>query len=147
LRQWFQVRPEWEAHARLPATPYIAAHLRRGDYVSRYSSVYCTVSRDSYIRACEQFALDASLLIWVSEESPRPFPDPELGFMSDFLTLKHANVLLRSNSTFSFWAGLLSDGHVFSPVVDGLRGEHDVPFVPGNRPKCVDICDELDIPD
>jgi hypothetical protein len=147
LRQWFQIQPRWEAMASLPGKPYIAAHLRRGDYVSRYASVYCTISRDSYIRACEQFALDASLLIWVSEETPRPFPEPELGFMSDFLALKHADVLLRGNSTFSFWAGVLSDGRVFSPVVDGRRGEHDVPFVPGNWPKCADICDDLAIAD
>jgi hypothetical protein len=147
LRHWLQIRPEWEAEVQFPRMPYVAAHLRRGDYVSRYSSVYCVVSRESYIRACEQFALDVTQLTWVSEETPHPFPDLQLEFLSDFLILKHAAVLLRSNSTFSFWAGVLSDGRVFSPIVDGLRGEHDVPFVPGNRPKCVDICDDLDIPD
>jgi hypothetical protein len=147
LRQWFRIRPQWEAKAQLPGKPYIAAHLRRGDYVSRYSSLYCTVSRNSYIRACEQFELDASQLVWVSDEWPRPFCDPELDFMSDFLILKHADVLLRGNSTFSFWAGVLSDGRVFSPLVSGLRGEHDVPFVPGNWPRCADFCDDLTIPD
>ena len=147
LRAWFRIRPELEARVDLPSEPYIAAHLRRGDYASCYASVYCVVSRESYLKACQRFGLDAGRLIWISEEAPRSCGEPEFPFLADFVLLKHAQVLLRGNSTFSFWAGVLSDGRIFSPVVNGLRGEHDVPFVPGNRPRCADMCDDLDIPE
>ena len=144
LRRWFTIGEAWRGCVTLPERPYIAAHLRRGDY---QTSGYCVVRESSYLRACERFGLPADRLVWVSEEAPRPGPEPALDFLADFLVLLEADVILRANSTFSFWAGVLGRGRVFSPLVDGLVGWHDVEFVEGNWPRCVDCCDNLHIPE
>jgi len=141
LKQLYMFKDEWVSRFPNPKEPYVAAHLRRGDYVSKFSDVYCVVSEKSYIRACEKFGIDKSKIVWVSEENPTV--DEELsrrglGFLPDFFKLINADVVLRSNSTFAWWAGVLGNGKVFSPVVDDKTGWQDVDFVEGNWPKLVD---------
>ena len=50
----------------------------------------------------------------------------------DFLILLNSQTLIRSNSTFSYWAGLLGEGKVFSPNVKGKIGLNKVNFVDNN---------------
>lgn len=57
-------------------------------------------------------------------------------FLPDFMTLYHADYIFRANSTFSFWAGLIGHGKMFSPILDfpdygGVVGRVNVDFVPG----------------
>ena len=136
LRQLFQFGHRW-----LLMFPkegqYVAAHRRSGDYLTKHQRVYCTVKEESFIRAYREFNLDNQRLIWVSEE--RPNTDDRLttdvSFLKDFMILMNADVLLRSNSTFSWWAGTLGSGAVYSPIVGDHLGLSDVPFVKGNYPR------------
>lgn len=113
----------------------IAAHLRRGDYL-KYKDVYCTVTDMSYIRACDIYWLDKNKITWLSEDHKRNTKLPQ--YIDDFLVMMYTNVLLRSNSTYSWWAGTLGNARVFSPLVDNLTGLKSVEFVPGNHPKFMD---------
>ncbi len=63
-KQWLEMFPK--------TGPYIAAHLRRGDYLSTYSYKYCIVSEKSYFDACRKFGLNTDNLVIVSEETQSP---------------------------------------------------------------------------
>lgn len=141
LKRVFDFREEWKE--KLPKEPsyYIAAHLRRGDYLSKFSRVYCIVSKQSYYAACNKFGFDKSKIVWVSEENPKcsqAVQDPSFSFLTDFMTLVNSDVLLRSNSTFAWWAGVLGNGKVYSPLVENRVGHQTVEFVEGNWPRLLD---------
>lgn len=133
LKSWFQTQGRWQQKfaTRLP----IAAHLRRGDYM-HYSNVFCVVGEASYIAACKKFGLDANKITWISEENQKT--QDAIPFLEDFVLLQNADVLLRANSSFSWWAGVLGNGRVFSPLVENRVGVHDVEFVEGNWPRIAD---------
>jgi hypothetical protein len=140
LRSWFTFRPEWTALFKRPRPHYIAANLRRGDYLS-LKHIFAIVSEQSYLNACAKFGLDPEALIWVAEElrPPHPMLDRQgLGYLADFFTVISADVVLRANSTFSWWAALLGRGRVFSPLVEDRTGEQTVEFVEGNWPRMSD---------
>jgi len=134
-RQWLMLKPEFEAYApKAEQKPYSAAHVRRGDYLDNPN--YCIVSDESYERAIEQFDIPEPILR-VQEGARTPPPELEaqgLGFLSDFLLLRDATHLLRANSSFSWWAGTLGHGKVYSPVVEDKVGLQHVEFVEGNHP-------------
>ena len=123
----------------------IVAHYRRGDFQG-YS--YPLLSAKSYHDACishglakwTEYGTLEPKFIFVSEENPTPFPDGIVyegmpSFIPDFHRMVCAPVLLRANSSFSWVAGLLNNGRVFSPLVKGLKGgeEHHITFVEGNH--------------
>jgi hypothetical protein len=138
LRSWFQVNAHVDAACGQTRTPpgTIAAHLRQGDYIGHYA--YCNVTQESYLLACLEHDLDTSRLVWVAQDSAKSVPGVpgEFSYLPDWLTLVRADILLRANSTFSWWAGALSQGDVYSPVVDDKVGWNTVPFVKGNHPRC-----------
>ena len=132
LKEWFKFQKRWTDT--FPKKHKIVAHLRRGDYV-KYSNVYCSVSRESYVKACEKYNINKDEIYWVSEENQKKTKYPWLDFLEDFFALMNADIILRANSSFSWWAATLSNAQVFAPVVGNLTGEHLVPFVEGNHPK------------
>lgn len=137
-REFLKLKPEWEVYSPSAQShaPYSAMHIRRGDYVTpQFCDRYCEVSRASYMRAIKQFKIPKPM-IEVSEEMalvPDNWPDASVSWLKDFLVLRDAAHLLRANSSFSFWAGVLSHGKVYSPVVDKLVGLQDVLFIEGNH--------------
>jgi hypothetical protein len=140
LRRWFAFRPEWVSLFQRPRPYYIAAALRRGDYLD-LKDTFAIVTKQSYLNACEEFGLDLNALVWVCEEFRQPhavLDDLGLGFLTDFFTVMHADVALRANSTFSWWAALLGHVRVFSPLVEDRTDYQTVEFVEGNWPR---ICD------
>jgi hypothetical protein len=144
LRRWFAFRSEWLSRFERPKPYYIAANLRRGDYLE-FDRYFAIVTKQSYVSACEKFGLDVDAMIWVCEEFRQPNPvwdESGLGFVADFLTVMHADVVLRANSTFSWWAALLGQGQVFSPLVGDRTGYQTVEFVEGNWPR---ICDSKNV--
>jgi len=140
LRQWFKIKPALvEKYGSQRRS--VVAHVRRGDYLTVYKDIFCSIGYSAYTKALLKHGY--SNVITVSEDSCRdPIDDKSLEFLPDFLTLCNCDVLFRANSTFSWWAGTLgSQLRIFSPVVDGLRGmqQDNVEFVEGNLPRCVDL--------
>lgn len=139
LKSWFNFLPEFKD--RFPKKDsYIAAHCRRGDYLTTASHVYCNITEQSYYNACDKFGLDRSKLVFVKEDEPQVDSglSGDLAFLPDFFTLMNADVILRANSSFSWWAAVLGNGKVYSPIVEAKTGPNDVEFVEGNWPRMCD---------
>lgn len=140
IQRWFKFRPEVEEKlkAYFSAHPHpvmpIVAHRRVGDYLG-YG--YPVVSKASYLHQIDNLGESWADVEFITEEKPHVvlgIPD-EYAFVADFYCMLHAGLLLRGNSCFSWWAGALGNGTVFSPRIDGLTGgrEHDVAFEEGNH--------------
>lgn len=115
----------------------IVCHIRRGDFAG-YG--YPMVSRASYLRALTRHNLKGADVAFISEEHPTPpgkLP-AELSFLPDFYRMAYAPTLLRGNSSFSWLAGIIGKGRVFSPVIRAdMRGgeDHECAFIEGNWPR------------
>jgi hypothetical protein len=136
LQTWFGLQDEWKR--KFPTRLAIAAHIRRGDYIG-LGNIYCLVNESSYTTACQKFGLDTNIT-WIQEGNRRQnqeLVDVGASFLEDFLLLMNSDVLLRANSSFSWWAGTLGRGRVFSPLVEDRVGLQDVEFVEGNWPRMV----------
>ncbi len=142
VQDWFKIRPHiaknledcrWK-------DDYILAHRRVGDYIG-YG--YVQVSKQSYYKACRNLECLPSALRFVSDEHPSHCDgvEREFDFLLDFYRLTKAKILLRGNSTFSWFAALLGNAEVYSPVIEGLEGgkEHDCEFVKGNHPRFANL--------
>lgn len=134
--RWFQFQ-EWIIEALVEQTfQYrFLAHRRVGDYIG-YS--YPVVAKKSYEKKFDELGC-----VWrdyITEESPitnERFKD-EISFLPDFYAMCHADILLRGNSSFSWWAATLNrHGRIYSPVMVGAKGgqENEVSFVEGNHPR------------
>jgi hypothetical protein len=146
-QEWLTFRPEcvewcedyFSTHAGLGGH---WAHWRRMDFEPLN---FPLVSMDSYLKAHAPFGGDEELRFTSWEQPMRSDDIPEDLFMLlDFYALTKASMLFRANSTFSWLAGLLSKGRVFSPVMTGCIGgmENDCPFVEGNWPAVAPWFDE-----
>lgn len=139
VMDWFRLNHRWKN--RMQINPfYPVAHYRSGDYLK---SGYPVVSMNSIRNSVQKFGYDSSIMI-VCEEGLCLTPDLPLGlqFLDDFIIMMKADILFRSNSTFSWWAGALGCGKVYSPRIDGLEGgkEHDnVQFEAGNHCRTADL--------
>lgn len=139
---WFKLSPEMLnlADECVPKDDVVVAHRRGGDY---FGYGYPVISPKSYRNACVEFGLPVEQLRFVDEASPISHPKchSKYQFIFDFRRLCVAPNLLRANSSFSWWAGTLSNGEVFSPVIDGLKGgvEHNCRFVKGNWPRLANL--------
>ncbi len=151
VREWFRFRPEiLDALKNVPSYE-VVAHLRWGDFV--WCPGFVAITKESYLRACTQYGVDATKLRFISEEEPIVVPELEtgdhhtrgtdpritnLGFLPDFYAMMQAQILFRACSTFSFWAATLGNARrVFSPDLSGINyidpGYREVPFVEGNH--------------
>ncbi len=139
VREWFTFRPKIAAALQGLEIPKICAHLRHGDFIGH--SGFVAVSKQSYLDAAEQCGFIPDLC-FVSEENPRKADDlPEniSYFLPDFHVLRQATILLRANSSFSWWAATLAQNQVvLAPDLTGIpagRTEPQyAPFVLGNWP-------------
>jgi hypothetical protein len=136
-REWLKWKPEVASvlAAELFPPSELLAHRRVGDYPG-YG--YPVVSACSYLDCCVQYGLDKTKLRWITEESPTKNPMPSVSdWVADFWRMCHCKTLLRGNSSFSYWAGVLGNADVYAPVIEGKPGgvEQDFPFVPGNWPR------------
>lgn len=143
---------------------YDVAHVRRGDITYRTdSSGYSVISLDSYHRAFEKFDCDPQHVVFVSDDdslrtrgldfcdTPQDnnwhyptgqefMPDVFYPFFQDFLKMIFARRLFRGNSSFSWWAGFLAEGQVYSPILGDRidyptkRREIQCEFEEGNEP-------------
>ena len=89
LKEWFKIKDKWMDLVPKPEAPYLAAHLRRGDYTTTFAYLYCTVSKKSYLDAISRFRLDKHNVVWVSEDNKKSHPlcdQEKLSFLPDFIT-------------------------------------------------------------
>ena len=130
---------------------YVAVHVRRGDYFLVNDQVldgsrdkkegYSIISYNSYKSLLDELKPDCEVR-WIMEpgvsfEEKRwegqYMYDDLMTLLEDFYCLVNSKILIRSNSTFSVWAGILHQGEkVYSPVV-GEPGLVDCKFVEGNH--------------
>lgn len=141
-KAWFTIKPEWMKFVSAPSQKYVACHIRKGDFVSKFSKIYCNINCKSYDKTCNEYGLiEDHKIYFFTDEKPtkhRVFEKNKIGFLYDFILIMKANVILRANSTYSWWAATLSGARVFSPLVVNLTGSHDVKFIEGNWPRLVD---------
>jgi FkbM family methyltransferase len=138
---WLRFKPEMKAKLdSFVPQGEIIAHLRRGDYAGYQ---YPLVSKKSYLKAAEKFGFNPDEVKFVSEEEPLTHPDftGELAFLPDFYRMIRARVLLRANSSFSWWASTLGEALTFSPCIDGKPGgvESDCEFAWGNAQRLANL--------
>ncbi len=149
LKSWFTFQDCWLQRFPKKRPFYVACHLRQGDYLTNFSNVFCNMLPSSYEKQLKKMGVDPKDVIYVKESEPELAPDlkgqgvkgiwgEDLDFLPDFMTLVNADIVLRANSTFSWWAGVLSKGKVYSPLVEDKVGPHEVEFVEGNWPRVVD---------
>lgn len=144
VREWFAIKPELYEYspAERGIDPYSAKHMRRGDYERPpFNKLYCTVSDESYDKAIEEFNIPAPIMAIYDgcEVTFKHLDDLGVPWLHDFLILRDADHLLRANSSFSWWAGTLGTGKVFSPLVFNRVGPSTVEFVEGNWPNTAGI--------
>ena len=135
--RWFKWDPDIEGLLRtaLPREPLLA-HRRLGDYVG----VFDIISEKSYYDACDEYKLDKTQLQFLSGPGMpcvAGLPTEVAHFLPDFWRMMHCDVLLRGNSTFSWWAAVLGTCDVYAPLLSSAvaagNGEVDVRFVKGNH--------------
>lgn len=140
IREWLQFQDKWIEYFEVLKSITVA-HIRRGDYLNKYSKRFCVVSKKSYYDACDKFEIPRmySDILFRSEEEQVKWRglDNDLLFLPDFFEMMQCQYFLRANSTFSFWAGFFNKGKVYSPIVEGKLGECNVEFVEGNHPKII----------
>lgn len=140
VRKWFELKNEYKIKP--DRTKKIVAHLRRGDYLQeKYIKRFSVIARKCYKKAIEKFGYNYNDVYFVQEPFFHSYAynawidNNELSFLEDFQIIQNAEVIFRSNSTFSWWAAALSDAKVFSPVVGRTIGWQDkIQFVEGNHP-------------
>ena len=141
---------------------YDVAHFRRTD-ISRknYVGGHSMVSKKSYYTAFSKYDIDPEQVVWVSDEPNFGYnyqkEIPVIGgqrikWLPDFLKLVFSRRMIRSNSSFSVWAGWMGNSEVYSPWLHTYSPgkEIDFEYVLGNHPhwmavKGVHSCYEFNI--
>ena len=143
---------------------FVVIHVRRGDIVAPgYNGGHSVVTMNSYKKIIDELKLDESEIIWISDDPSIvtkhkwyckncdqgwSYPTGQhktddstfFDFFPDFLTTHFARIIIRANSSFSWWSAHLSDGIVYSPKVpdraDNITGPYwvECKFVQGNAP-------------
>ena len=130
---------------------YDIAHFRRTDISGKhYSGGHSMVSKKSYHDAFKKYNTNENDMVWVSDEPSIGWnwkgAIPEISgvkipWLPDFLKLIFARRIFRSNSSFSVWAGWLSDAEIFAPWLHEYSPgkEVDFDFVRGNHPHWMSV--------
>lgn len=137
VREWFKWKPNVIGEAPVAMRPLLA-HRRVGDYAG---AGYVVVSKQSYWDCAKKYGHWFNEHCFVTEENPHQREICGIPWLSDFWRMCHCDVLLRGNSSFSWWAATLGHAKVYSPVIDGLEGgrEHDCAFVEGNHSRLANL--------
>lgn len=138
VKSWFKLKPQWQELFDSVPVLECAGHRRVGDY---FGYGYPVVSEASYYGAANGGNLPWPTM--VTEEKPMQLAGlpNDLMFLADFWRLQKAKILLRGNSSFSWWASMLGEADTYAPVIAGLEGgkEHDCVFIHGNWPRFANL--------
>lgn len=136
IRQWLQFKDEFIELFPKQLDYYVACHVRKQDYISKFSHIYCNIAEISYIKSVKAYGYEVNKIFWVSDDYPQTNIKCEFDFLQDFFTLMNADVLFRSNSTFGVWASILGNAITYAPLVEDKVGYHeDINFIHGNYPR------------
>lgn len=135
LRKWFEFKDEYKIDSCFENVFHVR-HWNPNE--SNWNGYPATnISRSSYIKAMIENGFDIKCFEEVSDYRPHDkiiVPD-RFSFIEDFQILTQAKVMLRANSSFSWLAGVLGNGRVFSPQMEGVAGgwlPQDVEFKENN---------------
>lgn len=119
-------RPEmWDKYNR---TAYgVCAHLRRGDYCAE-GSPFTVIPKEAYVEQFKKLGIDPEEVHWLSEKEARPFIMDDL---HHFFAMMNCKLLLRANSSFSWWASELGGAKTYSPSFDSSG---NIVWTEGNPP-------------
>ena len=67
VREWLQFQDKWKEYF-INSRTIGVAHIRRGDYLTKYSHRFCIISRKSYFDAFAKFGVSEKFIVWKSEE-------------------------------------------------------------------------------
>jgi len=135
-KAWLKFRPNYQAIFEATPKRPIVAHLRYGDYQCNPQR-YALIQKSSYVAQAKKLGFNEADIYWVSDgtSTARILDSGDVSFMPDFIRLMRAEILLRGNSTFSWWAAVLGESEVYSPVVGDRTNWLDCEFAKGNWPK------------
>ena len=134
---WFKLKEQYD-YPKIKDY-YTTSHLRRGDFFN-IKNRRCIVAKVCFKKAIIDNGYDINKIIWIGEDIKQPFYEEfnipkEFYFLYDFVLLKNADVIFRSDSTFSWWSAALSNAKIFSPIIGSKIGwNHDIKFIEGNHP-------------
>ena len=131
---WLKFKSEVLKAWKRPHDKYVAIHQRLGDYLE-LSNLYAVPNTMSYYGAIDKAQIKPdSKIVWVSDglNGNNDITD----MIKDFLDMAYSDILIRSNSTFSYWAGVLGNPNkeIYAPQVSDTIGLASIPFVKGNWP-------------
>ena len=159
VREWFQLKPEMLELVKAVPAMEIIANLRLGEYCYACNP-FIWIDWRAYIDCCGYYGLPTQTLYFQDgnehyriPEIPIEKPWVELtgeerersiDYLPDLALLMRTKILLRSNSTFAWWAATLGNNQrVFCPdvakvnaadgIINGHRVQQWVPFVEGNH--------------
>ena len=159
VKRWFRLKPECLELVKDVPSLELVANLRRGDYRNACNP-FIVVSEQSYLDCCDQHGLPKEKLFWLNGEEHYRVPgikvekawealndrekERSLDFLPDLALMMRAKILLRSNSTFAWWAATLGNNErVFCPDVRAVdpnkanqghkRLPQTIPFLEGNH--------------
>lgn len=103
------------------------AHLRRGDYCEPFSP-FSVIPKEAYLEQLEKLRIPIEDVTWIENKEVRPFVMDDL---YDFFTMMNCRLLLRANSSFSWWASELGGPKTYSPSFDASG---NIVWTEGNPP-------------
>ncbi len=127
IKYWFDITDNTQNYRR-PEDDALVIHLRLEDYVS----VGIVLDPKSIITQAQKINCKRGYIVTHDITHPQVEYFKKCGFklfhksiIDDFIFLKHSKNLIISQSTYSWWAGVLGDGNVYVPWLDvNNRGSH-----------------------
>lgn len=133
LQEWFEPSDHMKKEGH-----QLVFHKRRGDYL--HNGSYAIITDESYNKGARNFGYDPLTAKMFSDET-----SGEDKQYDDFFEMAASKIIFRANSSYSFWAGVLCKGKVYSPVVEDRTGWIDCDFVEGNHARLMYLFQDLHI--
>lgn len=134
IKEWLKPKPKY-----VKKGYDLVFHKRRGDYIK--AGCFAIVSDESYNKSAEKYGYHYSCAKVFSDDRPLESQ------YDDFFDIMYSRVIFRANSTYSWWAAALSDGKIYSPIVNDNTGWIDCDFTLGNHPKLMYLFEDLNLKD
>lgn len=132
IKEWLKPKPEYQKQGH-----NLVFHKRRSDYID--NGYYAVITDKSYEDAARQFGYNPA------EATVYDCSRPQEKTYHDFFEIVSSKKIFRANSTYSWWAALLSDANVYSPLVENRTGWIDCNFIQGNGAQIMQLFGEMHV--